>query len=169
MDWVNHVGSDILSVMSLNERLTQDLTSAMKARDAARVSVLRMAKSALKNREIDNKGPLDSAVETRLLKTLVKQREESAQTYREAQRPDLADKELAEAAMLRAYLPAAASAEEITAAVQYVIAESGADSMKDMGGVMKAALGQLAASGKVVDGKRVSETVRSQLTARQDR
>lgn len=149
--------------MTIAERITADLTAAMKAQDAARTSVLRMAKSALKNKEIDKKAPLDEAEAAKLLQTLVKQREDSAAQYRGAGRPELADKEEAEIVVLRGYLPQAASDEEIAAAVEKAVADTGAKGMKDMGAAMKAALAALAATGRTVDGKLVSDAVRKRL------
>jgi hypothetical protein len=149
--------------MTLVERITQDLTAAMKAKDAARTSTLRMAKAALKNREIDKHGALDDAEAVKVLQGLVKQREDSAEQYVKGNRPELAQKERAEIVVLRAYLPAEVTDEEIAAAVQGAIAETGAASPKDMGKVMKAALAALAAGGKAVDGKRVNEAVRKKL------
>jgi uncharacterized protein YqeY len=149
--------------MTLVERITQDLTAAMKAQDAARTSTLRLAKAALKNREIDKHAALDDAEALKVLQGLVKQREDSVEQYTRASRPELADKEQAEITLLRAYLPAAVSDDEIAAAVRSAVAETGATSAKDMGRVMKAALAALAAGGKSVDGKRVSEAVRRQL------
>ncbi len=146
------------------ERIASDLTAAMKAKDAARTSTLRMAKAALKNREIDKRAPLDDDEAVRVLTTLVKQREESAEQFRQGNRLDLVTKELAEAALLKTYLPAEVSDEEITAAVERAVSETGAASPKDMGKVMKAALGILGASGKAVDGKRVNEAARRRLT-----
>ena len=149
--------------MTLVERITQDLTASMKAQDAARTSTLRMAKAALKNKEIDKRAPLDEAEALKIVQGLVKQREDSVEQYVKGNRPDLADKERAEIALLEAYLPAAVSDEEIAAAVDKAVAETGAASAKDMGKVMKAALAALAASGKAVDGKRVNEAVRKRL------
>ncbi|MBI3932028.1 MAG: GatB/YqeY domain-containing protein [Acidobacteria bacterium] len=151
--------------MTLVERIAQDLTAAMKAQDGARTSVLRMAKSALKNREIDRKGPLDDAEAVKVLQTLVKQREESAEQFRKGRRPELVAKEEAEIVVLKAYLPQEAGDAEITAAVERAVAETGAASPKDMGKVMKAALAALAGTGKAVDGKRVNEAVRKRLGA----
>ena len=150
--------------MTLVERITQDLTAAMKAQDAARTSTLRMAKAALKNKEIDKKAPLDDAEALKIVQGLVKQREDSVEQYVKANRPELADKERAEIAQLKAYLPADVSDEEVAAAVEKAVAETGAASAKDMGRVMKAALGSLVASGKAVDGKRVNEAVRKRLS-----
>lgn len=149
--------------MALMERLAQDLSAAMKARDAARVSVLRMAKAALTNREIDKKGPLDDAEAIKLLQSLVKQREESIEQFQRGNRPELAEKERAEIAVLRSYLPPEASDADITAAVEKAVVETGASSPKDMGKVMKAALAALQAEGKPADGKKVNEAARKRL------
>jgi uncharacterized protein YqeY len=149
--------------MTLVERITQDLTAAMKARDTARTSTLRMAKAALKNREIDKHAALDDGEALKVLQGLVKQREESAEQYDKAARPELAGKERAEISVLKAYLPADVSDDEIAAAVQTAISETGAAAPKDMGRVMKAALAALAAGGKSLDGKRVNEAVRKRL------
>lgn len=147
--------------MSLMERLTQDLTAAMKAQDALRLGCLRMAKSALKNKEIDKKAPLDDAEAARVLQTLVKQREDSADQFRKGNRPELAAKEDQEREILKAYLPEEAGEAEVAAAVEKAVAETGATSVKDMGRVMKATLAALA--GQAVDGKKVNEAVRKRL------
>ncbi len=149
--------------MTLVERITQDLTAAMKAQDAARTSTLRLAKAALKNREIEKRGALDEAEAVKVLQGLVKQREDSAEQYAKADRPELAAKERAEIAVLAAYLPAEVSEGEIAAAVQEAIGATGASGAKDVGRVMKPALALLASGGKAVDGKRVSEAVRKAL------
>jgi uncharacterized protein YqeY len=149
--------------MALEETLTKDLTAAMKARDAVRTSVLRMAKAALKNREIEKGETLDDAEIVKALQSLVKQREDSAQQYDQASRPELAEKERAEIAVLEGYLPAGASAAEIEAAVATAVGETGAASLKDMGKVMKAAMAALAASGKAVDGKLVNAAAKKKL------
>jgi hypothetical protein len=151
--------------MTLVERITQDLTAAMKAKDAARTSTLRMAKAAIMNKEIDKKGALDDAEAVKLLQGLVKQREDSFEQYSKAGRPELAEKEQAEIQVLKAYLPAEVSDAEIAAAVEKAVGETGAASAKDMGKVMKATLAALAASGKAVDGKRVNEAVKKKLSA----
>jgi uncharacterized protein YqeY len=150
---------------TLMERLTADLTASMKAQDAARTSTLRMAKSALKNKEIDKKAPLDDAEAVKVLQGLVKQREDSIDQFRKAGRADLVEKEEAERVVLAAYLPAEASEAEVDAAVEKAVAETGATSAKDMGKVMKAALAALAGSGKPADGKKVNEAVRRRLSA----
>ena len=151
--------------MPLTERVGQDLTAVMKAQDAPRVSTLRMAKAALKNREIEKREPLDEAEAARVLQGLVKQREDSAQQYDQAGRPELAQKERAEIEVLRAYLPQEVSADEVDAAVARAVEETGAVSAKDMGKAMKAALAILQAGGKAVDGKKVNEAVRKRLGA----
>jgi hypothetical protein len=149
--------------MTLAERINQDLTAAMKAKDAARTSTLRMAKAAIMNKEIDKKGALDDAETLKLLQGLVKQREDSADQYGKAGRFELAEKEAAEITLLKAYLPAEVSDAEVQAAVDKAVAETGASSLKDMGKAMKAALAALSASGKAVDGKRVNEAVKKKL------
>jgi uncharacterized protein YqeY len=149
--------------MTLVERITQDLTAAMKAQDAGRTSTLRMAKAALMNKQIDKHGALDDGEATRVLQGLVKQRDDAAEQYAKAGRPELAEKERAEMAQLKGYLPAEVTDEEIAAAVSLAVAETGATSPKDMGKVMKAALAALAAGGKAADGKRVNEAVRKML------
>jgi uncharacterized protein YqeY len=149
--------------MTLVERITQDLTAAMKAQDAARTSTLRMAKAALMNKQIDKHGALDDAEATRVLSGLVKQREDAAEQFAKAGRKELADKERAEMALLKAYLPADVTDDLIAAAVAQAVADTGATSPKDMGKVMKAALAALAASGKTADGKRVNEAVKKRL------
>jgi uncharacterized protein len=149
--------------MALLDRVNTDLVTATKAQDSLRMNTLRMAKAALKNREIDKRAPLDDAESVRVLQQLVKQREDSAAQYRSANRIDLADKEVAEIAVLKAYLPQDVGDDEIRAAVESAVAETGAASAKDMGKVMKAALAALQASGKAVDGKRVNDAVRARL------
>ncbi len=143
------------------DRLTQDLTTAMKAQDALRVGCLRMAKAALKNKEIDKKAALDDAEAARVLQMLVKQREDSADQFRKGNRPELAAKEDQEREILKAYLPEEAGEAEVAAAVEKAMAETGATSVKDMGRVMKATLAALA--GQAVDGKKVNEAVRKRL------
>jgi uncharacterized protein YqeY len=153
----------MLSLMALTDRISADLNAATKAQATLRMNTLRMAKAALKNREIDKRGPLDEAEEVRVLQQMVKQREDSAAQYRGAGRTDLADKETAEIAVLKEYLPQEVGEEEIRAAVEQAVAQTGAASPRDMGKVMKAALAALQAGGKAVDGKRVNEAVRARL------
>jgi uncharacterized protein len=147
----------------LAERISDDLTAAMKAKDAARTGTLRMAKAALMNREIEKRAPLDDAEAMKVLQGLVKQREDSVFHFRKASRPELVRKEEAEIHVLKEYLPAEASEADIDAAVEKAIAETGASAPRDMGRAIKAALAALEAGGKPVDGKRVSEAVRKRL------
>jgi uncharacterized protein len=150
--------------MTLTERVAKDLTAAMKQQDAARTGVLRMAKAALKNREIEKKAALEEAEEIKVLLSLVKQREDSVEQFRKGNRPELAAKEEAEIAVIREYLPQEASDDQITSAVDRAVAETGASSLKDMGKVMKAALGALQGAGTPADGKKVNEAVRRRLS-----
>src|SRR5215210_6751520 len=147
--------------MSLKDTIIADLTAAMKAKDAARLSVLRMVKSNLMNRQIEKGGELTDEEITKAMQSLVKQRKDSIEQYKSAGRNELAEKEAAEIAVIEEYLPQAANAEEIERAVSQAIAETGASSMKEMGAVMKAAQAKLA--GKTVDGKLMSETVKAKL------
>ena len=147
--------------MPLLDRVQKDLVEAMKARDEARLSTLRMMKTALKKHEVDAMKPLDDGAEMQILKSLVKQRIEAAEGFRKGGRPEMADKEDAERKLIEFYLPAAASEEEIEAAIQTALAETGVTSLKQMGMVMKAAQAKLA--GKNVDGKALSDKVRSRL------
>ena len=149
--------------MSLREQIVSDLTASMKAQDASRTSTLRMVKAAIMNRRIEKGAELDDDEVQKLLRSLVKQRRDSIEQYEKAGRQELVDKEKAEIDVIEAYLPQAASAEEIEQAVVAAIAETGASSMKDMGKVMKAA--QAALAGKNADGRVVSETVKGKLAA----
>ena len=146
--------------MSLRERITNDLTTAMKAKAAARLSTLRMVKAAVQNREIEKGGELSEEELTKALQSLVKQRRDSVEQYEKAGRAELAEKERAEIAVIEEYLPRAASREEIERAVAEAIAETGASSMKEMGAVMKAAQSKL---GGAADGRTVSEIVKARL------
>ena len=148
--------------MSLKEKITSDLTDAMKAKDAARLSTLRMVKANLMNRQIEKGSELTDEEIGKALQSLVKQRRDSIEQYEKAGRTELAEKEAAEISHIEAYLPQAATSDEINAAVDAAIAETGATSMKDMGGVMKAAMANLA--GKSADGKLVSEAVKAKLS-----
>lgn len=148
--------------MTLKEKIISDLTEAMKAKDAARVSTLRMVKANLMNRQIEKGAELTDEEVGKALQSLVKQRRDSIEQYEKAGRTELAEKEATEISHIDAYLPQAASAEEIAAAVDAAVAETGASSMKDMGTVMKAAMAKLA--GKSADGKMVSEAVKSRLS-----
>ena len=147
--------------MSLEQTLGGDIVTAMKAKDQTRLTALRMLKTALTNKSIEKGRALESAEELQVVSMLVKQRRDSIEQFTKGGRKDLADKEQAEIAILEAYLPAAASDDEIAAAVTAAIAETGATGAKDMGKVMKAVMAGLA--GKTVDGRRVSETVKVKL------
>ena len=147
--------------MTLNEKIISDLTDAMKAKDAGRLSTLRMVKSNLVNRKIEKGGELTDEEVTKALQSLVKQRRDSIEQYEKGGRNDLAEKEAAEISHIEVYLPQAATPDEINAAVESAIAETGASSMKEMGTVMKAATAKLA--GKSVDGRLVSEAVKAKL------
>lgn len=148
--------------MALLERLQTEMVVAMKAKDEARLGTLRMMKTALKKHEVDSMKPLDESTEMQILSMLIKQRREAADMFRKGGREELATKEESELAMIETYLPAAPSEEELERAVSEAIAESGATSAKEMGKVMKAAQAKLA--GKHVDGKVLSERVRSRLS-----
>jgi hypothetical protein len=148
--------------MGYIERIQGDLTAAMKEKDELRLSVLRMVKSALKNKEIEKMRSLDDLESLQVLQTLVKQRRESVDQFRKGGRPDLADKETKEIAIIEQYLPAAPSDQEMRRAIEAAIAEESADSLKQMGAVIKAARARL--EGKAVDGKVLSDKVRERLS-----
>jgi uncharacterized protein YqeY len=147
--------------MTLFEQLTRDIGEAMKAKDQARLSPLRMIKAALMNGEVAKGRPLEEPEAQQVLASLIKQRRDSIEQFGKAGRQDLVDKETAEIAVLEKYAPPAASAAELDAAVAAAIAETGAASVKDMGRVMKAVMNALA--GKSVDGKAVNELVKKKL------
>ncbi len=147
--------------MSLQDRLSEDLKLAMKAKDQLRMDVIRMIKAAARNKEFELKKSLDDAEMSRVMSTLVKQRREAVQEYQKAKRDDLAGKELKEIAIIEAYLPKPLSPEELTQVVEAVIRETGAATLKDMGNVMKTVMARLA--GQAVDGKQISDLVRSKL------
>ncbi|MGA8366164.1 MAG: GatB/YqeY domain-containing protein [Candidatus Acidiferrales bacterium] len=150
--------------MGYIERVQSDLTAAMKGKDELRLSVLRMMKSALKNKEIEKMKPLDDMESLQVLQTMVKQRRESVDQFTRGGRPDLAAKETKEIAIIEEYLPAAPSDAEIQQAVAAAISETGADSLKQMGAVIKAARARL--EGKAIDGKALSDRVRESLSAK---
>ncbi len=147
--------------MSLKDKIIGDLTTAMKAKDANRLSVLRMVKANIMNRQIEKGANLTDEEITKALQSLVKQRRDSIDQYEKAGRTELAEKEQTELVVLEEYLPQAASKEEIEQAVTDAINETGASSIKEMGVVMKAAQAKLA--GKAADGRLVSETVKAKL------
>ena len=148
--------------MSLSERIQKDIVTAMKAKEEMRLSVLRMVKAALQLKEVEKMRKLDENESIQLLQTLVKQRKESIDQFTKGGRQDLADKENAELKILEGYLPAGASEAEMDAAISKAITDTGATSMKQMGGVVKAAKEVL--TGKAVDGKALSDRVRERLS-----
>jgi uncharacterized protein len=150
---------------SLQDRLSEDLKLAMKARDQLRMDTIRMIKAALFNKEFELKKELDEAEMSRVLTTLVKQRKESAEQYQKAKRDELAEKELKEIVIVEGYLPRALSQEEIAQVIESVIQETGAVTATDMGKVMKALMAKLA--GQAVDGKQLSDLVRARLSKTQ--
>lgn len=149
--------------MSLKDKITTDITAAMRAKDAARLSALRMAKAALMNEA--NKRSADYQLtdeeSVRVLNTLVKQRKDSIEQFEKGGRAEMAEKERAELKVLEEYLPQSATKEEIEQAVAEAIQETGATTIKEMGAVMKAAQAKLA--GKSADGRAVSEAVKAKL------
>jgi len=148
--------------MSYLERIQADLTAAMKEKDELRLSVLRMMKSALKLKEVEKVRPLDDLESLQVLQTLVKQRRESVDQFTKGGRKDLAEKEAKEIVIIEEYLPAAPSDNELQHAVEAAINEMGADSLKQMGAVIKAARARL--EGKAIDGKALSDRVRERLS-----
>jgi len=147
--------------MSLEQSLSADIITAMKAKDPNKLTALRMLKTALTNKSIEKGRALEGAEELQVVSTLIKQRKDAIEQFTKGGRQDLADKEQAEIVILNSYLPASASDEEVAAAVASAVAETGATGAKDMGKVMKAAMALLA--GKTVDGKKVSEAVKARL------
>jgi uncharacterized protein len=152
--------------MSLVEQIQKDITAAMKARDEARLSTLRLVKTALKNREIEKMSPLDDQEAQRVLSTLINQRKDSIEQFTKGGRKEMADKEAGEITVIETYLPKAASPDDIEAAVKAVILEMGSPTLKDMGAVMKNAMAKFAAQGVRVDGKTVSELVKKELAGK---
>jgi uncharacterized protein YqeY len=152
--------------MPLVDQIQKDITIAMKAREEARLSTLRMVKTALKNREIEKMAPLDDKEAQQVLGTLIKQRKDSIEQFTKGGRQEMADKEAAEIAVIETYMPKAASEADIAASVKSVIAEMGSPTMKDMGTVMKTAMAKFATQGVRVDGKVVSEAVKKELAGK---
>ena len=150
--------------MPIVEQITKDMTAAMKAREELRLGTLRMVKTALKNKEIDKRAALDDKEALAVLSTLVKQRKDSIEQFTKGNRPELAEKEAAEIAIIESYMPKAVGEEEIAATVRATIAQMGSPTIKDMGTVMKNVMAKFAAQGSRVDGKVVSETVKRELT-----
>src|SRR3954452_4813213 len=148
--------------MPLIHDAQQDMIAAMKSKQEARLSAIRMIKAALMKAKVDSPKPLDEADEMQILKSLIKQRVDAAEMFRKAGREEQAVKEEAERALIEGYLPAGAGEAEIHAAIAEALAETGVTSLKQMGVVMKAAQARL--KGKTVDGKALSEKVRSKLS-----
>ena len=147
--------------MPLIDQVQQDMVAAMKSREEARLSALRMIKAALMKAKVDSPKPLDEAAEMQILKQLIKQRIDAADMFRKAGRTEQADKEEAERALIEAYLPATASDAGLDGAIEAALSETGATALKQMGVVMKAAQAKLA--GKTVDGKLLSDKVKARL------
>jgi uncharacterized protein len=149
--------------MSLTDTITADIATAMKAKDAARLTPLRMLKTALTTMSIEKGRALEPAEDLQVVAALVKQRRDSIEQFEAAGRTELAEKERAEIAVLETYQPPAASDADLAAAVDAAVASTGAASAKDMGKVMKAVM--VALAGKTVDGRRVNELVRARLAS----
>ena len=148
--------------MTLSEKIQKDLVDAMRAKEELRLSVLRSIKSAIQYKETEKIRAIDENESIALLQTLVKQRKESIDQFTKGNRPELADKESKELAIIESYLPAGASEAEMDAAIAKAIAETSATSIKQMGAVVKAA--KAALEGKTVDGKALSDRVRTRLS-----
>jgi len=147
--------------MALIDEVGAGISASMKARDQLTLDTLRMLKTALTNKSIEKGRPLEGAEELQVVSSLVKQRRDSIEQFTKGGRQELADKEAAEIRVLERFMPAAASPEEVDAAVQQAIADTGATSGKDFGRTMKAAMALLA--GKTVDGKAVSAALKARL------
>jgi uncharacterized protein YqeY len=148
--------------MSLAERIQKDLVDAMRAKEELRLSVLRGIKAAIKHKEVEKMRAMDETESIQILQTLVKQRKESIDQFTKGNRPELAEKETKELAIIESYLPAGASEAEMDAAITKAIAETSANSIKQMGAVVKGA--KAALEGKTVDGKVLSDRVRERLS-----
>lgn len=149
--------------MAFIDRISEDLTAAMRSKDPLKLGALRMAKAALMNREIERGRSLDDAESQQVIASLIKQRRDSIEQFQAAGRTDLADKEQAEISVLEAYLPPPIDTAELARLVDEAIRETGAVSPKDMGKVMKAMMSKLA--GATADGKAVSELVKRKLAS----
>jgi uncharacterized protein YqeY len=147
--------------MTLTDKLTSDIAAAMKARDASRLTALRMLKTALTNKSIERGRALDANEDLQTVSSLIKQRREAIEQFTAGGRADLAAKEAAEIVVLETYLPPALSDEDLDTAIAQAIADTSATGIKDMGRVMKSVMAALAST--AVDGKRVSDRVRARL------
>lgn len=152
--------------MTLVDKIQQDIVAAMKSKDEARLSALRMVKSALQNRKIEKMAPLDEKEAQAVLNTLIKQRKEAVEQFTKGGRQEMADKEAAEMALIESYLPKAATEAEVVAGVRAVIAEMNSPTMKDMGSVMKNAMARFQGAEMRVDGKMVSDVVKRELAGK---
>ncbi len=151
---------------SIAEKITEDMTAAMRAREELRLSTLRMMKSAVKSKEIDKRAPLEDPETLQILSTMIKQRKESIEQFNKGGRPELAEKEAAEIVIIEAYMPQSASEDQVVATVKTTIAEMGSPTIKDMGTVMKNTMAKFAAAGQRVDGKMGSEAVKRELAGK---
>ena len=155
--------------MAIGERIEADIVKAMKAKEEHRLTTLRMVKSALKNKEIDKRAPLEEGEEQAILTTLIKQRKDSVEQFTKGGRPELAEKETAEIKMIECYLPQSASEEEVLAVVRGAIEHLAKDAggtrpgPKDIGPAMRVIKQRLLASGIRADGSMVSEMLKAEL------
>jgi uncharacterized protein YqeY len=152
--------------MSIVDQIQKDIVTAMKAKEEARLSTLRMVKSALQNRKVEKMAELDEKESQAVLATLIKQRKESVEQFTKGGRQEMADKEAAEIVVIETYLPKAAGEGDVVAGVKAAIAEMSSPSMKEMGTVMKNAMARFNAAGMRVDGKMVSEIVKRELSGK---
>ena len=152
--------------MPLVDQIQKDIVTAMKAKEEARLSTLRMIKSALQLKAVDKMAPLDDKESQAVLATLIKQRKESVEQFTKGGRQEMADKEAAEITLIEAYLPKAAGEADVVAGVKAVIAEMGSPTMKDLGTVMKNVMARFQGADMRVDGKMVSEAVKKDLAGK---
>jgi uncharacterized protein YqeY len=146
--------------LTLKEQITEDMKTAMRAKDVERLGTVRLLLAAIKQKEVDERVVVDDVAVVAIVDKLIKQRKDSIEAFQKAARTDLADKEAAEMKILQAYLPARMSAEEVSAAVKAIVTELGATGPGDMGKVMGAVKAQLA--GKA-DMSQVSAAVKAAL------
>jgi len=155
-----------MTLVTLVDRIQQDMVAAMKSKDEARLSALRMVKSALQNRKVEKMAPLDDKEAQAVLVTLIKQRKEAVEQFTKGGRQEMADKEAAEIGVIESYLPKAATETEVVAGVRAVIAEMDSPTIKDMGSVMKNAMARFQGADVRVDGKMVSDVVKRELAGK---
>jgi uncharacterized protein YqeY len=152
--------------MLLTDKITQDMTAAMKAREEQKLSTLRMMRSAIQLKEVDKRGKLEDSETLAVLSTMIKQRHDSIEQFNKGGRPELAKKEAEEITLIETYMPKTASQEEVQAMVKSTIAEMENPTIKEMGTVMKNVMAKFQAAGQRVDGKAVSEAVKSSLSGK---